>query len=92
MKSSEVVSSILSGEFTPEQIDDIIVAVKQFRQKNVTKVTTSLNIGDNVKWRSSRMGMTATGSVVKILRKNVHVKVHDTGMIWAVSANLITKL
>lgn len=69
----EVNSSIMFGDFTNDQLNSIISAIK-FRRSQLTKATKrQLTIGSQVKFTSSRNGVTYNGIVDKIKVKYVLV-------------------
>jgi hypothetical protein len=83
----QVNSSIMFGEFTNDQLNSIISAVK-FRRMQITKQTKSqLRVGGQVKFVSSRTGQTVVGTVEKVAIKYVTVK-SALGR-WKVPANML---
>lgn len=84
----QVNSAIMFGDFTNEQLNSIISAVK-FARGNITKQNRrALTIGSQVKFTSTRTGLTEIGKVTKIMTKNVLV---DTGATkWRVPASMLS--
>lgn len=76
------------GDFTNEQLNSILAAVK-FRRAQLSKETKrALMLGDVVKFTHPRTGRTHQGNVVKINIKNI--KVREGFTTWNVPANLLT--
>ena len=83
----EVNSSIMFGDFTNEQLNSIISAIK-FRRAQVTKETKrSMMLGDQVKFVHPKTGRTHIGVVAKIKIKNITVREGNTN--WNVPANML---
>jgi hypothetical protein len=83
----EVNSAIMFGDFTNEQLNSIISAVK-FRRAQVTKETKrSMMLGDQVKFVHPKTGRTHFGVVAKIKIKNISVREGNTN--WNVPANML---
>ena len=83
----QVNSSIMFGEFTNDQLNSIISAVK-FRRAQITKETKSqLRVGSQVRFVSSRTGQTIAGTVEKVAIK--YVTVRTSQGLWRVPANML---
>lgn len=90
MNIQEINSSIISGNFTNEQLDSIVMAVKFARNQIAAQNKQSLNVGNNVKFTSSRSGETVFGTVQKVNRK--FIVVNESGkrnLTWRVPANML---
>lgn len=73
----QVNSAIMFGDFTNDQLNSIIAAVK-FRRTQITKQQTrALRAGDTVKFYSSKRGQTYTGTVDKVKIKYVLVRTNS---------------
>jgi len=84
----EVNTSIMQGNFTNEQVDSIIDAVK-FRRSILSRQNKrEFNVGSKVKFTSTRSGLVMSGSVSKIAIK--FVTVQTTSGNWKVPANMLT--
>ena len=84
----EINTSIMFGEFTNDQLNSIISAVKFARGNLIKQNRRALTIGTRVKFTSTRTGMTEVGRVTKIMTKNILV---DTGVTrWRVPASMLT--
>lgn len=84
----QVNSQIMFGDFTNEQLDSIIAAVK-YRRGQITRDTKrALMLGDVVRFTHPKTGRTHQGAVVKIAIKNIKVKEGLT--TWNVPANMLT--
>lgn len=89
----EVNSSIIQGQFTNEQLDSIIAAVKFARNQIANKNKYTLSVGTAVKFTSNRTGQTVFGTVEKVNRKFIIVREKSTNfysMQWRVPANMLT--
>jgi hypothetical protein len=83
----DVNSAIMQGDFTNEELDSIISAVK-FRRGQIAKQNKrSFTIGSQVKFTSNRNGVTYTGVVEKIAIKNIIVRTPLGG--YRVPANML---
>lgn len=83
----EVNSSIMFGDFTNDQLDSILAAIK-FRRGQISKATKrAITIGSKVKFTSNRNGQTYTGVVEKIAIKNIIVRTPLGG--YRVPANML---
>jgi hypothetical protein len=84
---SEVNFAIMQGDFTNDQLDSIMSAIK-FRRGQISKQTKrAITIGSQVKFTSNRNGMTYSGVVEKIAIKNVIVRTPLGG--YRVPANML---
>ena len=84
----EINSSIIFGQFTNDQLNSIIGAVKLARTNLTKQNRRAITIGSNVKFVNSKTGITVVGRVSKIMTKNVLV---DTGVTrWRVPASMLT--
>jgi hypothetical protein len=84
----QVNSQIMFGDFTNEQLDSIIAAVKYRRGQITRENKRALMLGDVVKFTHPKTGRTHQGNVVKIAIKNIKVKEGLT--TWNVPANMLT--
>jgi hypothetical protein len=87
MTINEINQSIMFGKFDNDQLNSIIMAVKFARAQIIKKNCRSFVVGDAVKFVSSRTGNTITGTVQKILIKNITVKT-NVGL-YRVPANML---
>jgi len=90
---SDLNRTIMLGNFTNDQLDSIISAVK-FRRSEIAKQNKrSLSPGSIVKFYSSKHGRTIQGSVTKVNRKYVIVREQANGLFatanWRVPANML---
>lgn len=87
MNIKDVNSTIMFGNFTNEDLNSIVSAVK-YRRAQITKSTVrSLFNGDNVKFIHPKTGRTHLGVVAKVKIKFVTVREGNTN--WNVPANLL---
>lgn len=84
--------AILAGNFTNEQLNSIIDAVKFARAQIAQKNKYTLTVGSNVKFTSSRNGQTILGTVEKVNRKFIIVRENGKtfGGSWRVPANMLS--
>jgi hypothetical protein len=83
----EVNTSIMSSNFTNEQLNSINDAVQYARAQLRAVKIRSFTKGDTVKFHSTKRGVTVTGTVTKVAIKYVTVK--DGAMLWRVPANML---
>lgn len=91
---SGVNQAIISGQFTNDQLDSIIQAIKFARSQIINQVRFTLVKGTKVKFTSSKSGQTILGTVEKVNRKFVLVREDKPGSliggVWRVPANMLT--
>jgi hypothetical protein len=88
MNIMQINTEILQGGWTNDQLTSIIDAVKFARARLGDMNKRALRIGDAVSFRSSKTGMTVTGTVQKIAIKFVTVKTAQG--LWRVPANMLS--
>jgi hypothetical protein len=88
MNVQAINTALVTGSFTNEQLSSVIDAVKFARSRlaNVTK--WSLKVGSEVKFTSSKTGITMQGRVTKIAIK--YVTVQTAQGLWRVPANMLS--
>ena len=90
MTTAQICRIIEHGQLSDRDLTDVITAVKYARRHLQRKVTSSLMVGDNVEFASSKTGRVMRGHVTKIAVKYVTV---NTGLgMWRVPANMLTKV
>jgi len=83
----QINTAIMSGDFTNDQLTSIVDAVRFARTQLTRQNKRNIQVGDNVSFRSTKLGQTVTGRVRKIAIKYVTV---DTGYtLWKVPANML---
>jgi uncharacterized lipoprotein len=88
----QINSSIMFGDFTNDQLDSIIAAIKFARNNLARQAKNSFSKGSKVKFRSSRNGQTIVGTVEKVNRKFIIVREQTSsvfGVNWRVPANML---
>lgn len=86
----EINSAIIQGNFSNEQLDAIITAVKFARNQIVHKNTGSMVIGTKVKFVHNRTGQTVLATVEKVNRKYIIVREQGKAYgTWRVPANML---
>jgi hypothetical protein len=88
MNVQAINTALVTGSFTNDQLSSVIDAVKFARSRlaNVTK--WSLKVGSQVKFTSSKTGITLQGKVTKIAIK--YVTVQTAQGLWRVPANMLS--
>lgn len=87
MSIQSVNAEILQGDFTNEQLNSILDAVKFARSRITQKNVFTLRAGANVKFTSNRNGVTYQGVVEKVNRKYIVVRTPQGG--FRVPANML---
>lgn len=83
----DINSTIIAGNFTNDQLDSIVMAVKFARNQIATKNKFTFVKGTKVKFVSSRTGKVIIGEVTDVKRKYIHVRSAMTN--WRVPANML---
>lgn len=84
----EINSAISFGNFTNEDLDTIIQAIKYRRSQMAKSNIRSFWQGDNVKFVHPKTGRTHYGVVTKVNIKKIVVREGNSN--WNVPANLLT--
>ena len=88
MDIRQINTAIIHGDLTDIELNSVIDAVK-FRRKFLAEQNKrAMTIGSEVSWRSTKSGLTLTGTVVKIAQKYVTVKTMTEQ--WRVPANMLS--
>lgn len=87
---NKVVSALRAGTLSQTQRNTLITVIREQqargREQN-RRTLRQLGRGARVKW-NGRWGP-ATGTLMRILRKNAEVKETNTGMIWRVPMQML---
>jgi len=86
-KIQEVNSAIMFGDFTNEQLDSVISAVKYRRAQIIKANVRTFWNGDTVKFVHPKTGRVHVGVVAKVKIKNITVREGNTN--WNVPANML---
>jgi hypothetical protein len=87
MNIQEINSAIMFGNFTNEQLDSILSAVKFARTEIAKANKRQFRVGSDVKFVSNRNGQLFIGKVEKVGIKNMVVR---TGLgLYRVPANML---
>jgi ribosomal protein L35AE/L33A len=87
MSIQSINSEIITGNFSNDQLNSIIAAVKYARGQLTKRNKASMMLGDSVEFTNSRTGRVMRGHVKKIAIKYVTV---DTGAgAWRVPASML---
>jgi hypothetical protein len=84
----QVNSAIMFGDFTNDQMDSILAAVKYRRAQIGRETKRELAVGARVKFTHPKTGRVHVGDVVKINIKKIQVRENLT--TWNVPANMLT--
>ena len=90
MNIAQICRSIEHGQLSDRDLTDVITAVKYARRNLQRKITSSLMVGDNVNFTSTKTGHNVTGVVIKIAIKYVTVRTVNGN--WRVPANMLSKI
>lgn len=85
---NDVNSAIMHQEWTNDQLNSMVMALKYARERLNKRNVWSLRLGADVKFTNSRNGQTMFGKVKKINRKKVIVQVGMTN--WNVPAAMLS--
>lgn len=88
MSVQSINAEIIQGNFTNDELNSILDAVKFARSRITQKNIFTMRTGSNVQFTSSKNGMTYKGTVNKVGRKYVTVATPQ-GM-WRVPANMLS--
>ena len=86
----EIVQKIMFGNFTNDELNGIVEAIK-FARASITKQNIrTLRAGANVQFTSSKTGKNITGEVTKVGRKFLIIREHGLSYgNWRVPANMV---
>jgi len=87
MSIQSINTEIIQGNFTNDELNSILDAVKFARSRIVQKNIFTMRAGANVKFTSSKTGVTVKGTVSKVGRKYVTVSTQQG--LWRVPANML---
>lgn len=87
MDTKDIVSAIMFGNLSNDDLAKVIDAVKYARAQMTKRQTRALRPGDSVKFTSNRNGMTYLGTVDKVKIK--YVLVRTNGGMFNVPANML---
>ena len=90
MTTAQICRIIEHGQLSDRDLTDVITAVKYARMTLQRKITSSLMVGDNVNFTSTKQGRNITGVVIKIAIK--YVTVRTVSGNWRVPANMLTRV
>ena len=83
----QVNSSIMFGDFTNEQLESIVSAVKYRRGQLTQEKKREFRVGSSVKFYNNKRGMTLNGQVTKVAIK--FITVSTSAGLWRVPANML---
>ena len=90
MTIPQIRHGIMHGNLSDQDLTAVIDAVKYARRNLQRQVTSSLMVGDNVNFTSTKQGRNITGVVIKIAIKYVTVRTASGN--WRVPANMLSKI
>jgi hypothetical protein len=85
---NEVNSAIMHQEWTNDQLNSMVMAIKYNREQLARRTVWSLTLGATVKFVHNRTGRLHIGTVTKINRKKVIVREGKTD--WTVPAAMLS--
>ena len=88
MNANDIVRALVVGNFTNEDLNKIVEALKYARTSLTKRTKASLMLGDRVKWTNSRTGGVMQGTVSKVAIK--YITVNTGAGLWRVPANMLT--
>ena len=88
MNVQDINTALVTGSFTNDQLSSVIDAVKFARSRLAQSTKVGLRVGNQVKFTSSKTGITMQGTVDKIAIKYVTVRTNQG--LWRVPANMLT--
>lgn len=83
----EVNSSIMFGDFSNDQLDSIISAIKYRRGQMTKDAKRAFTVGSKVKFYSTKRGISVQGQVTKVAIK--YITVSTPQGLWKVPANML---
>lgn len=89
MNVHEINSAIIRGNFTNEELNTIVEALRYARSRLGHQVKFAIQPGAKVSWNSNKLGGRVVGTVERVKIKNVVVNVAGGGR-WNVPANMLT--
>lgn len=84
----QVNAAIISGQFTNDEINTIVDAIKFARSQLTRQATGQIRTGASVKFTSNRDQITYTGTVTKVARK--YITVSTSRGLFRVPGNMLT--
>ncbi len=87
---SEINHAIMQGDFTNDQLNSIIAAVKFRRGQLSREIKFTIRVGDQVKFYHPKLGRDLQGPVKKVKVKNILVS--TAAGTYNVPANLLEKV
>ena len=86
----QIVQQIIFGNFTNQELNGIVEAVK-FARASITKLNIrTIRAGTSVQFTSSKTGKNITGEVTKVGRKFLIIREHGFSYgNWRVPANMV---
>ena len=87
MSIQTINTEIIQGNFSNDELNSIMDAIKFARSRITQKNIFTMRAGANVQFTSSKTGMTVKGTVSKVGRKYVTVSTQQG--LWRVPANML---
>jgi hypothetical protein len=91
MNAKDIASAIVSSNLSNDDLNLIVDAVKLMRANIGRKNKYVMDVGDMVKWKSTRTGTMVTGKIEKIATKYITVNAGPAGR-WRVAANMLSEV
>lgn len=84
---NDINQAIMHGNFTNDQLDSIIAAIKFRRSQIGREIKRSVRVGDRVQFYHPKMGQTLSGPVTSVKIKNIVVSTQAG--TYRVPANMV---
>jgi exosome complex RNA-binding protein Csl4 len=92
-EQQQICQQIMFGNFTNEELNGIVEALKFARASLAKSTIRSIKPGTDVQFTSSKTGKNITGEVTKVGRKFLVVREHGMSYgNWRVPANMVEVL
>ena len=88
MKINDVVSAVIHGNFTNDELNQVYDALKFAKSKIARQVKREIVIGDTVKFTNSKTGLVYTGKLQKKAIK--FATVSTPSGVWRVPMSMLT--
>jgi hypothetical protein len=87
MNVQQINTALITGTFTNDELTSVIDAVKFARSQLTQKARFTLRTGAQVKFYSTKRGVTVTGTVTKVAQKFATVSTQQG--LWKVPMNML---
>jgi hypothetical protein len=88
MDSKQIVNAIIQGQWTNDEIDTMVNAIKFSRSCLANQIKRELSIGVTVRYDSAKQGRVVEGTVTNVAQKYATVK-SSSGQLWKVPMSML---